>query len=42
MYNDDKTLRATIAYHNKIIKRKVIMSILKSANISVEELKELL
>ena len=42
MYNDDKTLRATIAYHNKIIKRKVIMSILKSANISVEELKDLL
>lgn len=42
MYNDDKTLRSTIAYHNKIIKRKVIMSILQLANISVEELKDLL
>lgn len=42
MYNADKTLRATIAYHNKPIKRKTVMSILKSANISVEELKQLL
>ena len=42
MYNADKTLRATIAYHNKHIKRKTVMSILKSANISVEELKKLL
>lgn len=42
MYNSEKTLRAVIAYHNKPIKRKTIMSILKSANISVEELKELL
>lgn len=42
MYNVDKTKRAVIAYHNKPIKRKTIMSILKSANISVEELKELL
>lgn len=42
MYNADKTLRTTIAYHNKPIKRKTVMSILKSANISVEELKELL
>lgn len=42
MYNEYKTLRATIAYHNKPMKRKTVMSILKSANISVEELKELL
>ena len=42
MYNVDKTLRTVIAYHNKPIKRKTVMSILKSANISVEELKELL
>lgn len=42
LYNPDKTLRATIAYHNKPIKRKTVMSILKSANISVEELKKLL
>lgn len=42
MYNADKTLRATIAYHNKPIKRKTVMSILKSVNISVEELKQLL
>lgn len=42
MYNANKTLRATIAYHNKPIKRKTVMSILKSVNISVEELKELL
>lgn len=42
MYNEDKILRAFIAYHNKPIKRKTVMSILKSANISVEELKNLL
>ena len=42
MYNPDKTLRATIAYHNKPIKRKTVTNILKSANISVEELKDLL
>lgn len=42
LYNADKTLRATVAYHNKPIKRKTIMSILKSVNISVEELKKLL
>lgn len=42
MYNADKTSRAVVAYHNRPIKRKTIMSILKSANISVEELKELL
>ena len=42
MYNADKTLRAVVALHNKPIKRKTVMSILKSANISVEELKELL
>lgn len=42
MYNSDKTSRATIAYHNKTIKRKVIMSILKSVNIAPEELRELL
>jgi predicted RNA binding protein YcfA (HicA-like mRNA interferase family) len=42
LYNPYKTLRATIAYHNKPIKRKTVMSILKSANITVEELKKLL
>ena len=42
MYNEDKTLRATVAFHNKPIKRKVLKSILKSANLSIEELKELL
>ncbi len=42
MYNADRTLRAVIAYHNRPIKRKTIMSILKSANISVEELRKLL
>lgn len=42
MYNSDKTLRSTIAFHRKALKRKTVMSILKSAQISVEELKELL
>lgn len=42
MYNADKTLRTTVAYHNKPIKRKTLKSILESANISVEELKKLL
>lgn len=42
MYNADKTLRATIAYHNRPIKRKTVMSILKSANITTEELRKLL
>lgn len=42
MYNLNKALRATIAYHNKPIKRKTLMSILKSAEISTDELKKLL
>lgn len=42
MYNEGKILRATIAFHNKPIKRKVLKSILKSANLSVEELIKLL
>lgn len=42
LYNVDKTLRVAIAYHNKPIKRKTIMNILKSAQITVDELKKLL
>lgn len=42
LYNEDKILRVTVAYHNKPIKKKTIMSILKSAQISVDELKKLL
>ena len=42
MYNGDKTLRASIPYHNKPLKRKTLTSILKDAQISVEKLKELL
>lgn len=42
LYNSNKSLRTTIAYHNKPIKRKTVMSILKSAQISVDELKKLL
>lgn len=41
LYNSDKTLRATVAYHNKPIKRKTLMSILKSSEISIEELKKI-
>lgn len=42
MYNQDKTLRVSIPYHNKPLKRKTLTSILKDAQISVEDLKELL
>jgi predicted RNA binding protein YcfA (HicA-like mRNA interferase family) len=38
MYNSDKTLRAVVALHNQPIKRKTLMSILQSAQITVEEL----
>lgn len=40
LYNVSKTLRVTVAYHNKPIKRKTVMSILKSAHISVDELRK--
>lgn len=38
----DKTLRASVPYHNKPLKRKTLTSILKDSQISVERLKELL
>ena len=41
MYNEDKTLRVSVPYHNKPLKRKTLASILKDAQISVEGLKEL-
>lgn len=42
MYNQDKTLRVSVPFHNKSLKRKTLTSILKDAQISVEQLKELL
>ena len=42
MYNEDKTLRASVPYHNKPLKRKTLTSILKDAQISTEQIKELL
>lgn len=41
-YNNTKILRATVPYHNKPLKRKTLTSILKQAQISVEELRKLL
>lgn len=41
MYNSDKSLRASIPYHNRPLKRKTLTSILKDSQISVERLKEL-
>lgn len=42
MYNQDKTLRASVPYHNKPLKRKTLKNILENAGLSVEELKTLL
>lgn len=42
MYNQNKTLRTSIPFHNKPLKRKTLSSILKDAQISVDKLKELL
>jgi len=38
MYNANKTLRASIPFHNKPLRRKTLTSILKSAQISVDQL----
>lgn len=42
LYNNPKKLRAVIPFHNKPLKRKTFMSILKQAELSIEELKKLL
>ena len=42
LYNQDKSLRVSIPYHNKPLKRKTLTSILKEADLSVEEFKKLL
>ncbi len=41
-YNTAKSLRVTIPYHNKPLKRKTLMSILKQAQIAVDRVKELI
>ncbi len=42
MYNQNRTLRTSIPYHNKPLKRKTLKSIIDSAQLSVGKLKELL
>lgn len=42
MYNSDKTLRVSIPYHNRPLKRKTLTSILKDAQLSADKLKDLL
>lgn len=42
MYNADKTLRVSIPYHNKPLRRKTLKNILENAQLSVEELIKLL
>lgn len=42
MYNQDKTLRASVPYHNKPLKRKTLKNIIESAQLSVDKLKDLL
>lgn len=41
-YNSDRTLRVTIAFHNKPIKKGTLSSIIKQAGLTVEEFIELL
>lgn len=41
LFNEDKSLRVTIAYHNKPIKRKTLKSILEQARLSIEEFNKL-
>lgn len=42
LYDTRKTLRVSIPYHNKPLKRKTLVSILRQADLSGEKLKELL
>lgn len=37
LYNEEKTLRVTVPYHSSPLKRKTFASILKQANLSVED-----
>lgn len=41
-YNSNRTLRVTIAYHNKPIKKGTLSSIIKQAGLTVKEFIELL
>lgn len=41
-YNSDRTLRVTIAFHNKLIKKGTLSNIIKQAGLTVEEFIELL
>jgi len=41
-YNTDRSLRVTIAYHNKPIKKGTLSSIIKQAGLTVGEFIELL
>lgn len=42
LYNAHKILRVSVPYHNKPLKRKTLVGILKQADLSGEKLKELL
>lgn len=42
LYHNPKKLRAVIPFHNKPLKRKTLMSILKNAELSIDEFKKLL
>lgn len=42
LYCRSRSLRVTIPYHNKPLKRKTLINILKQANLSIEEFKKLI
>lgn len=42
LYHKHKKLRAVVPFHNKPLKRKTLISILKNAELSVDEFRELL
>lgn len=42
LYHHSQKLRAVVPFHNKPLKRKTLMSILKQAELSVDEFKNLL
>lgn len=42
LYHHSKQLRTVVPFHNKPLKRKTLMNVLKQAEISIDEFKELL
>lgn len=42
LYHQHQKLRVVVPFHNKPLKRKTLMSILKQAELSIDQLKDLI